>query len=288
MYTNVAYLHNSLNDMVDTSRSLVVTSCGYYRVHSRSTVSTERPQGRRDYQLLYIAKGKGYFYFDGIDGKETIITEGNMILFRPGEIQYYYYHAPDKTEVYWVHFTGRMVEGILDNYEMPQKENVFYTGTSSDYAWLYRQMIQELQLCRPNYEELLTLNLRHIFIQINRYIKEGRKKGSDAQNEIERATHYFNEHYNEQINIDDYAASRHMSTCWFIRSFRQIVKVTPMQYILSLRMANAQSLLESTEYNISEIAEAVGYDNPLYFSRLFHKHIGVSPSEYRKMRTGRL
>ena len=58
MFTNVAYLHNSLNDMVDTSKSLVVTSCGYYRVHSRPVVSTERPTGRRDYQLLYIAKAK--------------------------------------------------------------------------------------------------------------------------------------------------------------------------------------------------------------------------------------
>ena len=260
MFTNVAYLHNSLADMVDTSRSLVVTSCGYYRVHSRPVVSTERLNGRKDYQLLYIAKGKGYFYFDGPLGQETVITEGNMILFRPGEIQYYYYHAPDKTEVYWVHFTGRMVEGILDNYEMPNAEKVFYTGTSPDYAWLYKQMIQELQLCRPNYEELLALNLRHIFIQINRYIKEGLKKSSDVQNEIERAAHYFNEHYNEPLSIDDYAASRHMSTCWFIRSFKQILKVTPMQYILSLRMSNAQSLLETTEYNISEIAEAVGYD----------------------------
>ena len=72
MFTNVAYLHNSLNDMVDTSKSLVVTSCGYYRVHSRPVVSTERPTGRRDYQLLYIAKGKGHFYFDGLQGKETI------------------------------------------------------------------------------------------------------------------------------------------------------------------------------------------------------------------------
>ncbi len=284
MFTNVAYLHNSLSDIADESRSLIVTSCGYYRIHSRPTVSTERPHGRRDYQLLYIAKGKGYFYFDGPDGMETVITEGNMILFRPGEQQFYYYHASDKTEVYWVHFTGRMVEGILENYALSKDNTIFYTGTSPDYAWLYRQMIQELQLCRPNYEELLTLNLRHIFIQINRYIKEGRQKSSDVQNEIERAAHYFNEHYSEPINIDDYAASRHMSTCWFIRSFRQIIKVTPMQYILSLRMANAQSLLESTEYNISEIAEAVGYDNPLYFSRLFHKHIGVSPSEYRRQR----
>ena len=207
-----------------------------------------------------------------------------MILFRPGEIQFYYYYAPEKTEVYWVHFTGRHVESILEYYELPETENVFFTGTSPDYQWMYRQMIQELQLCRPNYEELLTLNLRHIFIMINRYIKEGKKSGSDIQNEIERATHYFNENYNKPLNIDEYAESRHMSTCWFIRSFRQIVKVTPMQYILSLRMANAQSLLESTEYNISEIAEAVGYDNALYFSRLFHKHIGVSPSEYRKMR----
>ena len=151
MFTNVAYLHNSLNDMVDTSKSLVVTSCGYYRVHSRPVVSTERPTGRRDYQLLYIAKGKGHFYFDGLQGKETIITEGNMILFRPGEIQFYYYYAPEKTEVYWVHFTGRMVEGILDNYEIPNNKNVFYTGNSPDYAWLYRQIIQELKLCRQNY-----------------------------------------------------------------------------------------------------------------------------------------
>ena len=285
MFTNIAYLHNSLNDMVDTSKSLIVTSCGYYRVHSRPVVSTERPTGRRDYQLLYIAKGKGHFYFDG---KEQIITEGNMILYRPNEVQMYYYYAPDKTEAYWVHFTGRHVESILDFYELPETENVFYTGTSPDYQWMYRRMIQELQLCRANYEELLSLMLRHIFIMINRYIVEGRKAGSDIQNEIERATHYFNENYNKPLNIDEYAESRHMSTCWFIRSFKQILKVTPMQYILSLRMANAQSLLETSEYNISEIAEAVGYDNPLYFSRLFHKHIGVSPTEYRKMRSGKL
>ena len=284
MFTNVAYLHNSLSDMVDTSKSIVVTSCGYYRVHSRPVVATERPTGRKDYQLLYIANGKGHFFFDG---KEKIITEGNMILYRPNEVQYYYYYAPDKTEAYWVHFTGRHVESILEYYGLPETENVFYTGTSPDYQWMYRQMIQELQLCRSNYEELLSLMLRQIFIMINRYVVEGKKSGSEIQNEIERATHYFNENYNKQINIDEYAESRHMSTCWFIRSFKQILKVTPMQYILSLRMANAQSMLEGTGYNISEIAEYVGYDNPLYFSRLFHKHVGVSPSEYRKMRSGR-
>ena len=89
MFTNVAYLHNSLNDMVDTSKSLVVTSCGYYRVHSRPVVSTERPTGRRAYQVSYISKVKGPFYFDGLRGKETIKHAGIRILFRPVKIQCY-------------------------------------------------------------------------------------------------------------------------------------------------------------------------------------------------------
>ncbi len=283
MYTNAAYLNDSRLDIVDKSRSLIVTSCGYYHVRSRPKVSTERPNGRKDYQLMYIASGKGHFYFDG---KEHIIAEGNMILYRPGEVQMYYYYAPEKTEVYWIHFTGCDVDTILDYYKFPETENVFYTGTSPDYQWIYRQIIQELQLCRANYQEMITILLRQIFLMINRYIQEGRKTGIQIQNEIEKATHYFNDNYNAHINIEEYAKSRHMSTCWFIRSFKQILKVTPMQYILSLRMANAQSLLDNEEYTISEIAEIVGYSNPLYFSRLFHKHLGVSPSEYRKMKNG--
>ena len=55
-----------------------------------------------------------------------------------------------------------------------------------------------------------------------------------------------------------------------------------MQYLLERRMANAQMLLETTSYNITEISALVGYDNPLYFSRVFKKQKGISPSEYRK------
>ena len=72
-----------------------------------------------------------------------------------------------------------------------------------------------------------------------------------------------------------------MSISWFIRSFRRYTNKTPMQYIISLRIANAKMLLETTDYSIKEIGCIVGYDNPLYFSRLFSKYTGMSPAKYR-------
>ncbi|MCI5732079.1 MAG: AraC family transcriptional regulator, partial [Eubacterium sp.] len=54
-------------------------------------------------------------------------------------------------------------------------------------------------------------------------------------------------------------------------------------FITSIRITNSQMLLETTNYAVNEIARIVGYDNPLYFSRLFHKQKGCSPSEYRKL-----
>ena len=279
MYTNLAYLGEAHEDIVDTSKPILVTAAGYYRVHTSYVIDTYRPNGRGDYQLLYISAGTLHLY---VNGKERIIPKGNMLLFRPGETQIYNLYASDKPETYWVHFTGSDVDILLDYYEMPKDENVFFTGTSPDYQWLFRQMIQELQLRRVNYEDLLNMNLRHIFLMINRFLKEGTELDSDALNEVERATHYFNENYNQSICIKDYANKRHMSDCWFNRIFKQVIKVTPMQYILSLRITNAINLLENTNYNIIQVANAVGYDDAYYFSRLFRKHTGISPTEYRK------
>lgn len=126
--------------------------------------------------------------------------------------------------------------------------------------------------------------LNEMFVLVSRHFSEGKMMNAVTQSEMEDATRYFNEHYNTDISIDSYASSKHMSTCWFIRSFRQYNGITPMQYILGIRIANAQHLLETTNYNITEIAAIVGYDNPLYFSRLFKKQTGLSPSEYRKQR----
>ncbi len=282
MFANVAYLHNSFPDVADESAPLIVTSCGFYRIHSCPVVSTRRPSGRKDYQLLYLVKGKGHFI---IQGKELQIPEGTMVLFRPEEPQIYDYYAADGTEVYWVHFTGNSVSAVLERHGFRVGENLFHMGILAEYRWIFDRMIQELQLCRYGFEEMLVLELQQILVLAQRHMQEGDVVSSRIRDEMQRAMQYFNTHYREQLSIDVYASSCHMSTCWFIRSFRQITKMTPMQYILSVRMANAQSLLENTDYTVAEVAAAVGYENPLYFSRLFHKHMGVSPSVYRKSKS---
>lgn len=280
MYTNSAYLNNSRVDFKDKSRPLIVGSCGTYHLYTQPKLPTYRPHGRIDYQLLYIAAGKAHFHFDG---KEEIVTAGHMVLYRPKEVQKYEYYGTDQTEVYWVHFTGSHVKNILRQYGISDTMRVFYSGATLEYQNLFRQMIWELQMCKEDYEELLSMLLHRIFILIHRQINSTKKvNNSFVTEEIDIAATYFTEHYNTNINIEEYAASRHMSTSWFIRNFKKYTGFTPMQYILSIRISNAESLLEATDYNLTEISNIIGYDNPLYFSRIFKKQKGLSPSEYRK------
>ena len=280
MYTDSAHWNNSHIVFKDKTHPLFVLSCGTYRLFSRPRLPTYRPRGRIDFQLLYIASGQAHFIFDGED---RIIPAGNMVLYRPKEVQQYYYLGSDHTEVFWVHFTGNNVTNLLRAYGFPDHEHVIHTGTSLEYRRLYQQIIQELMLCKADYEEMAAAYLRMLFVLVHRLETSPiTRRSSYLIDELDTAVRYFHEHYNEPISVEAYASSRGMSVSWFIRNFRDYTDSTPTQYLLSLRIRNAQNLLENTSYNIAEISGIVGYDNPLYFSRLFHKFCGISPREYRR------
>ena len=280
MYANNAYLNNTMIDVKDKSKPLIVTSCGTYRLYTRPLLPTWRPRGRLDFQLLYIASGKAHFHFNG---KEHIVTAGHMVLYRPKEPQKYEYYGEDQTEVYWVHFTGGNVTNILRSYGLTDDKQVFYCGSSLEYKELFRNIIYELQMCKENFGEMTEMYLRQLFIMMHRYFLTTLKtENARIVEEMDRATTYFSEHYSEDISIDEYAEKNHVSVSWFIRNFKHCTGITPMQYILTKRIYNAEILLQDPTYNITEIARIVGYDNPLYFSRIFKKAKGLSPSEYRK------
>ena len=281
MYVNSGYLNQSRAPFKDKSRPLIVGSCGTYRLKNTKRLPTWRPKGRIDYQLLYIVSGKVHFYFNGT---ERIVQAGRMVLIPPRVEQKYEYFGEEKPEVYWVHFTGSDVKNILRKYEIPMDDPIFYSGASSVYSYIFKEMINELQTCRTGYEELLAMYLQQIFLLVQRTRQERKPTVTTyIQEEMEYARRYFNEHYNEPISIQEYAESRNMSVCYFQRNFKQLVSHTPMQYLLTIRVNNAASLLETTDYSMAEIAAIVGYEDPLYFSRVFRKIKGMSPTEYRKL-----
>lgn len=280
MYLNSGYLNNSRLPFKDKSRPLIIGSCGTYRLINKYKLPTWWRNGRIDWQLLYVASGKAHFY---IDDKDVIVTSGNMVLYQPKQEMHYEYFGKDKAEVFWVHFTGSDVRTILKKYDIPLDNNVFYSGNSPTYGYIFKEMILELQTCRVGYEELLSMYLQQIFVLIQRSRLDKRPVvSSHLQEEMGIARRYFQEHYNEEINIEEYALSRNMSVSYFLKKFKEVTNKSPMQYILNIRINNAVSLLESTDYNVTEIAAIIGYDNPLYFSRIFKKQKGVSPSDYRK------
>lgn len=206
-----------------------------------------------------------------------------MVLYRPKEPQKYEYYGEDQTEAYWVHFTDSNVTNILRSYGLTDDKKVFYCGSGIEYQTIFRNMINELQMCNANYASMLEMYLRQIFIMLQRYfLTTAKTENSRVVDEIHKAMLYFNEHYSDDISIDEYAQNNNVSVSWFIRNFKHCTGVTPMQYILSKRIYNAEILLQNPTYNVTEISQIVGYDNPLYFSRIFKKAKGLSPSEYRK------
>ena len=237
MYFNSGYLNNSRLDFKDYSKPLVVGSCGTYRLKKRPKLPTFWAKGRRDYQILYVASGKAHFWFDGV---EEVVTSGHMVLYQPKEIQKYVYYVEDHPEVFWIHFTGYDVKNILNYHGIPLDKHVFYSGTLPDYKMLFRKIIRELQQCEYGYEDYIASLFNIILLLVSRQQQESEKTTTSIPEEIEAAVAYFNENYNTKVSVDDYAESLHISTNWFIRNFKLYMKISPAQYILSLRMVRSE------------------------------------------------
>lgn len=80
----------------------------------------------------------------------------------------------------------------------------------------------------------------------------------------------------------EYAEECNMSVSHFLSKFRKATGTSPQNYILNLRITNAQNLLSTTDYKIIEISKLVGFADSMYFCKRFKKKTGLSPSDYRQ------
>lgn len=282
MYLNYGnYKEDVPEGYIDKSKELWINSCGMYKLITKKKLPTFRGKGRIDFQLIYIHSGCGYFDFG--DGKEISIDAGNIVIYYPDEMQKYTYYGKDKPVVYWIHFTGKDICTLFGDYELDTAKRVIPVGCSAEYVQLFNKIILELQLKRDNYAECSALLFRQLIIAMGRAtINDEHSSIVTDKLSIESATNYFHEHFHDQISIDKFLEDKNVNVNAFFKKFKTYTGLSPLQYLLDIRISNAKNLLEGTDYTISEIASIVGYDNPLYFSRLFHKHVGMSPKDYRK------
>ena len=100
-------------------------------------------------------------------------------------------------------------------------------------------------------------------------------------NHLLPALDFINQHYRERISLSQLADKCHYSPNYFNRLFRNTLNIPPLQYIQQRRMEDASRLLTYSSTPIKEIASEVGYDDPAYFSRIFHQTYKMSPGGFR-------
>ncbi|MDF2814057.1 MAG: AraC family transcriptional regulator [Paenibacillus sp.] len=93
---------------------------------------------------------------------------------------------------------------------------------------------------------------------------------------------YLNNHAHESIEIQNVANHFELTPVNLLRRFKKVYQINPLQYLTSIRVKKACSLLLQTEWKLDVIAEKCGYENGFYLSRVFSKIMGISPSAFRK------
>ncbi|MGO4527553.1 AraC family transcriptional regulator [Paenibacillus sp. 2TAF8] len=102
---------------------------------------------------------------------------------------------------------------------------------------------------------------------------------------VKQTLRYIQNHYREQVTLDSLAEQFNYSSRHFSMQFKRKTGYSPIDYLIQTRIAKARTLLVRSDATLSEIAAEVGYSDVYYFSRIFKKHVGISPILYqRKMR----
>lgn len=102
------------------------------------------------------------------------------------------------------------------------------------------------------------------------------------EKKIYSITSFIHAHYSEDLSLEFLAQKFYISSCYLSHQFKDVTGFTVTDYIQMTRVRNVQSLLVGTQIPITEAAAACGFSSFSQFNRVFRKHIGLSPSQYRK------
>jgi AraC-like DNA-binding protein/mannose-6-phosphate isomerase-like protein (cupin superfamily) len=142
----------------------------------------------------------------------------------------------------------------------------------------------ELRARATGFKFMATAAFMQIVGYLSRCYAKAKHPDSRALLRIGAAISHLEVNYQEPIDLDGLAGIAHMSKRNFIRSFQAAMRISPIAYLVQLRVTSGASLLRHTDLNVTEVAFKVGFGDSNYFARQFHKVLGVTPSQYRQQR----
>lgn len=178
-------------------------------------------------------------------------------------------------------FSHYQVEGVSQEFlESKLKDLLQSICEDPEVLESYQKRIYEIIANSKKQKELF----RHICMVLEEIVLQYTETTMDTKQLYNDIKQYIEVNYRSPITVETIAEYYHFSTSYISRIFRKYHGVPPFKYILSLRMEEAKQLiLNNDDLNISLISEMVGYTDPHYFSRIFSKMTGMSPSEFKRM-----
>jgi AraC-like DNA-binding protein len=240
------------------------------------TDSCQWSNGRvlRDYGILYITDGQGSF--KNRDSQWRKVRAGDILLLFPGIWHNYLpSHETGWTER-WILFNGDQPNQWFVHELISLDFPILHVGIRNELIERFDRLLEIAQTNPPFANQIQSGVTIEIMGLILKHHQNRATRFAQRILPVERALDFIRKNWRKQIDFVALAARSGVSSRHFRRLFQQATGLGPQQYLLNLRLNEAKRLLGTMP--ISEVSCQVGFDNPLYFSRLFKEKIGVPPS----------
>ena len=134
------------------------------------------------------------------------------------------------------------------------------------------------------YKEMLSLKLEELHLCMTRAaeLDGSKKKTSSYSQTFSEVIYYMERNYASEMSLKTLADIAHMEKIYFLKKFKAEVGTTPVNYLRRLRINQSKNLLINSDFNVTQIAEAVGFQSIHHFSNVFKKLVGMTPTEYKE------
>jgi AraC family transcriptional regulator, arabinose operon regulatory protein len=270
----------------DTLGSLLhITDIGYYPkavFHFRSRSREDSKQ----YVLIYCVEGEGWFEIEGIRHK---VLPDHFFILPKGKAHSYGSNANNPWTIYWIHFDGDKAGFFSEELDKPTRVSPEKDSRIQDRLHLFEEIYATLKngYSKNNLEYSIS-SLFH-FLGSLKFLGAYRESLSTKQNERDvpgEAIHYMRENIHKRLTLKDISEYVGLSSSHFTTLFQKSTGYSPISYLLQLKIQQACHYLDFSDMRITQIALMIGFDDPFYFSRIFTKTMGNSPSEYRSKKKG--